>query len=93
MDELTPDTVLVILLDWMKKKELEQKLLIEFTREVSRLLGVLALAEQNIVLLHDDRKVTTSLQDLESMSSSSLFRYNFSQSMFCYAIFYNYHRL
>lgn len=46
-------------------EKLQQKLLLDFTREVSEFLGVLAVTEENY------------LQDPESMSSISLFRYYF----------------
>jgi hypothetical protein len=44
-------------------EKLQQKLLLDFTREVSEFLGVLAVTEENY------------LQDPESMSSISLFRF------------------
>jgi len=60
-------------------KSLGYMLLLEFTRRLSGLLEALALMEQTSVRLHDVKPVcnkdTVSLEDLNSMSPSSLFRF------------------
>jgi hypothetical protein len=72
-------------------KSLGYMLLLDFTRRLSGLLEALARKEQSSVRPHEDVKPvcnmdTVSSQDLNSMSPSSLFRYNFSQVLLPYAI-------